>query len=235
MSGGSTSIRTRTAACISSAGSVDPMGTACTKPAPDTLQQCTQLPTCVTYSYQLGQWGACSLTCAVSGGSTSIRTRTATCISSAGSVDPMGTACPKPAPDTLQQCTQLPTCVTYSYQLGQWGACSLTCSLYAQQLGSMARAVSCMASSSLAPVASSFCSADPPPSTQPCALQPCVSYACKVSPVRRTRRMPSVYQCQQPLGDVCSNYNRLAVRRVGWGPQHQPQPARWSRTASNRL
>ena len=146
----------------------------------------------VTHSYQLGQWGACSLTCAVSGGSFPTRTRTAVCLSSAGSVDPTGTACTESAPITQQQCTELPICVTYSYQLGQWGVCSLTCSSYTKQLGSMARAVSCMASSSLTPVASSFCTADPPPSTQLCALQPCVSYACKVSPVRRTLRSPSV-------------------------------------------
>ena len=146
----------------------------------------------VTYSYQLGEWGTCSVTCAVSGGSTSIRTRTAACLSSAGWVDPRGNACTESAPVTQQQCTELPTCVTYSYQLGQWGACSLTCSSYAQQLGSMARAVSCTASPSLAPVASILCAAVPPPSTQRCALQPCVSYACKVSPVRRTQRSPSV-------------------------------------------
>ena len=145
----------------------------------------------MTYSYQLMLWGACSLTCAVSGGPISTRTRTAVCVSSAGSVDPTGTACTDPPTDMLQLCNGLPTCVTYSYQPGLWGACSLTCSLssYPEQRVSQARAVSCIASPSLAPVAPSFCSAAPlPSSTQWCALQPCISYACKVSPLRLTLR-----------------------------------------------
>jgi hypothetical protein len=64
----------------------------------------------IIYSYQLGQWGACSATCAVLGGPTSSRSRTAVCVSSAGSVDPTGTWCPGPVPETQQWCTQLPTC-----------------------------------------------------------------------------------------------------------------------------
>ena len=56
----------------------------------------------------------------------------------------------------------------------------------------MVREVRCLASPSLAPVASSFCAGALPPSTQACAPPPCVSYACKVSPVRRTQRSPSV-------------------------------------------
>ena len=110
-----------------------------------------------SYSWQTGTWGSCSASC---GGGT--QTRTATCRRSDG-VDLPDAYCAgitKPATSTACN-TQ--SCVTYSWQVGDWSTCSIPCTG-----GTQSRTVYCRRSTDNAIVSDAYCSADRPVQNQSC-------------------------------------------------------------------
>ena len=170
--------QTRAVTCITSPGNQQVSDSLCTGSGraatvkPSSTQACAR-PTCISYQYLTGVWGGCSVTC---GGG--IQTRQVNCASQPGNAQVADSTCSSagiPKPSAAQSCT-LPTCIVYSYVSAAWGACSVSCGS-----GLQIRQVYCAGQPGNLQVSDSFCdvsSAIVRPSTnQPCILPTCISYA----------------------------------------------------------
>lgn len=122
----------------------------------------------VSYIWQSGSWGTCSVTC---GGGT--QSRSVTCMGSDGQSYP-DYQCAGTKPDATQTCNSF-ACPTYSWQASSWGSCSQTCGG-----GTQTRTVSCMSSYG-GSVLDSYCDANSKPgATQSCNTALCPSYSWRV-------------------------------------------------------
>eukprot|EP01006_Ploeotia_vitrea_P034698 TRINITY_DN65790_c14_g1_i2.p1 TRINITY_DN65790_c14_g1~~TRINITY_DN65790_c14_g1_i2.p1 ORF type:complete len:1985 (+),score=893.63 TRINITY_DN65790_c14_g1_i2:504-5957(+) len=117
----------------------------------------------VSYSWDIGNYGACSVEC---GGGT--ETRTVVCKSNTGAVA-ADSSCPQPKPATSQSCNTQ-ACVTYSWHTGTPGTCSKSCGG-----GTQTRTVTCKGSDGNT-YADNKCSGTKPATTLDCNTQACTSY-----------------------------------------------------------
>lgn len=129
---------------------------------PDSTRSCN-LGDCVTYSFVVGEWGACSETC---GGGT--RSRTVQCTSSEGQAVSNG-FCSGSAPASTEACNTQ-SCVSYSWNTpDSFGTCSKECNT-----GTQTRTVECVSSLGTV-VQDELC----PQGLRPDADQPCNVAACE--------------------------------------------------------
>ena len=113
--------------------------------APPLNVQACEMPVCVTYACDTGQWGACSLSCAATGGERGTKSRTVLCRGSDGSTR-SAAECPASclAVSTLTECT-VPECRRCNYRPNAWLPCSVSCGS-----GTRSRSLDCICNDGLA-------------------------------------------------------------------------------------
>jgi len=131
----------------------------CAGTPPVANQTCNQ-QTCLTYNWSASGYGACSATC---GGGT--QTQTVVCKDSNGTVV-QDSFCTGAKPAVAQTCNPQ-ACVTYHWQQGGWGLCSVACGG-----GTQTQSVTCVDSNGNT-VANGNCAGAPPASVQACNTQAC--------------------------------------------------------------
>ncbi|HMN67494.1 MAG TPA: hypothetical protein PKC28_03050 [Bdellovibrionales bacterium] len=138
----------------------------CTGPKPATSQTCHTQSCVGSFSWNIGNWGSCSVTCGPG-----TRTRNVLCQDNNNGNTVNDSNCPQPKPVSSQACPNQPTCPAFTYQ---WkivpGVCSKQCGG-----GTAQDTVYCLRSDG-AQVADGDCSANgPKPSEAPYA---CNTQAC---------------------------------------------------------
>jgi len=151
--------QTQTVICQNSANvTVD--NSRCTTAMPATSQACnTQV--CLTYSWQVSGFGACSVTC---GGGT--QTQSVFCQDSNGKTVDNSFCNAAAMPATSQGCNPQ-ACMTYNWRQNGFGACSAACGG-----GTQTQSVTCVDQNGNT-VASGLCTSAPPATSQACNLQAC--------------------------------------------------------------
>jgi len=125
--------------------------------------RCGTAPPVVTFTYSIGSWSDCNCN--------GVQTRSVICRGSDGSFTADFSKCAGTTPSATQQCSAPTSCQTYSWnQNVPWGSCSVDCGS-----GVQTRQLSCIGSMSTNPVANSFCTASPPPTSQTCNTKACTT------------------------------------------------------------
>jgi len=151
--------QTRSVACVRSDDGVVVTDSLCAGTRPEGSQGCNSSP-CVTYSWRIGEWGACSapVPCGASR-----QTRSVSCVRSDGAqVD--DSFCSGSKPQTEQSCPAT-SCTQGQWSLGEFGACELLCSTSAHR-----RFVGCIRSDGVS-VADTFCAGTKPTDRRSCTYQ----------------------------------------------------------------
>lgn len=130
---------------------------------PDNVQACN-FDKCPVYDWVVGDYSACSATC---GGG--VKTRTVVCKDDSGVVAASEDKCTKTKPETEEKCN-VQICVTFSWTVGDWSACSLKCGS-----GTRSRLVQCKGSDDSLPSDTSVCKEEKPASIESCNTAACVA------------------------------------------------------------
>jgi hypothetical protein len=154
--------QTRAITCINSATTTVVADTNCDTPSKPAAARSCNTASC---TWLAGAFSTCSQACTPTGGAAGSQTRTVTCQDATG-VSVAVTNCPSATkPATTQVCGQS-ACPTYSWEVGTWSACPVTCGG-----GTMTRTVQCVANNGLI-VADSQCNGAAQP-TKPATAQAC--------------------------------------------------------------
>ncbi|XP_072177044.1 uncharacterized protein [Diadema setosum] len=105
--------------CRDQDGNIDPTGMQCSGPVPPTSVPCIR-PDCPVYGWEVSAWGVCSVTCG-----SGIQTRNVTC-QDQDNVTVSDSNCGGARPNDTQVCS-LDDCPAYSYRVGNFSECSVTC------------------------------------------------------------------------------------------------------------
>ncbi|XP_077998788.1 uncharacterized protein LOC144451758 [Glandiceps talaboti] len=172
-----TSFRSRTVECFDQTNGVAVETSVCVGAGltvPTSQESCT-VPSCTDYAFIVGEWNECTATCGVA-----YRIRSVSCVDqiSGATLDEtvcIGSGLTRPVP--IEIC-EVPSCVSYSFTVGEWGSCSTTCGSSFR-----ARSVQCIEVNSGSVVADSVCVANGlslPAETELCTVPACPVYSFSV-------------------------------------------------------
>lgn len=161
-------VQVREVACVGNRGTVCETS-ACSGTAPESTVVC-ELACCTTYSWYVGAYGSCSVTCG-----TGTKSRDVYCHDAEGLVvDASYCSGTHPGYDT--ECDSGVVCSAPSWTNGDWSDCSSSCGA-----GTRTRSVSCVSVDGATVLDDSACSGDAPSSTSECNLCACESTVWEVS------------------------------------------------------
>jgi hypothetical protein len=189
-----TGIQTREVFCVSASGPLSGENL-CPTTKPQAQQTCADYSGC-SYTWSMGSYGACSITCG-----TGVRQRSVLCLR----VDPAKNASSSLVnssfcmlgsipPASSETCSDVSQC-TFTWQVGSWGACSSSCGT-----GWRSRAVDCVRSDK-ALANTSFCALQSKPAmTEGCSEASGCTYQYVDECATGTHTCSSFASCTDSLG-----------------------------------
>ncbi|XP_072896604.1 papilin isoform X3 [Hemitrygon akajei] len=115
--------RSRTLSCVTPSGSQLPDFACSSQSKPTSTQTCVLQSCRDMFSWYIGAWGSCSVSCGEG-----FQSRPVSCMSQQGGQLPDSACSSQPKPAAIQTCIRN-HCRVFSWHVGAWGLCSKSCAL----------------------------------------------------------------------------------------------------------
>ncbi len=211
--------QTRNVLCQDAQGTTVPDGS-CSEAKPAVFQVCNTQVCPAGYFWQIGDWGACTVSC---GGGTQTRSVVCAQLSGAPGTD-ADCASQGQKPITNRECHTQSCDFTYTWVVGDWGTCSKAC-----DTGLSQRSIQCKRDDGVF-VDLNFCPGNKPAEFQNCNTQVCPANTVTVTdtftvPVGATQL--DVLLVVDDSGSMSADNNKLASRLQGFVNELQAQNIDW--------